>query len=269
MIRFLTALLPVVFLLNCSTDVEEKPATGGSEAPLTIPAPAPAPVADDGIRYAWVDYLNLRDAPSTQGKVLSSLRTTDRLSLTGKESPEAESVILRGKLYREPWYEVTTEKDRKGWVFGGALKKQDEKKGNPPLSVTRFNYPYFGDFDLSRWEERDAPAGEESGDYAITRSRYEGDGQVLDITEGEGEYGYYIEHALKNQRGQPLKTRLLLYDNNSLTVMEKITDYMERQPVTYRRSLMVDKPYQALKGKILLLDGAMKQTISESLEGAQ
>ena len=201
--------------------------------------------ARSNVRYSWVDDLNLRDRPTTSGEIVARIPTTSPLTLTGKETPNDQVFVLRGGLYVEPWYEVKTEDGKIGWVFGGAIKEETERKGNRPLSAQKFNYPHFGQFDLGRWEKESVDIGD-TGSETIT---YRGDGQRIAIERAEGEYGYGITHFLYNLRGDQLRARNVAFNNETGELMEEIIDYMGPEPTLYRRTQSSPLSYQQLNAK--------------------
>ncbi len=56
------------------------------------------------------------------------------------------------------WYKVRTSDGKEGWVFGGAVKQENEIKGNDIITKEKFDFPYFGKFDLSSWSKTDKNA---------------------------------------------------------------------------------------------------------------
>lgn len=88
--------------------------------------------------YANVNNLNLRDAPSTDGKIIHTLPEAAILQHAGGLSDHVNTITLRGVSYTEPWFKVMDPKTEKtGWVFGGAIVPEDrffivEKGGRYP-----------------------------------------------------------------------------------------------------------------------------------------
>ena len=97
--------------------------------------------------YPWVDKLNLRDKASTKANVIDTVNNGDALELTETKSPKMETLVLRGIAYTDYWYKVRTSDGKEGWVFGGAVKQENEIKGNdyhtsfriPPSQLIKFN----------------------------------------------------------------------------------------------------------------------------------
>ncbi|MEM6769827.1 MAG: SH3 domain-containing protein [Bacteroidota bacterium] len=107
--------------------VEEKTAPATEEAPPQEKVPDTAPMAPTTPTkeavYAWVDNLNLRDQPSTSGKVITTVQPDDALQPTGEFTGEWATFTLRGSTFSAPWIRVTTSDGKKGWVFEGAVQK--------------------------------------------------------------------------------------------------------------------------------------------------
>ena len=104
--------------------------------------------------FTWVDKLNVRNKPTTKGKVISSVRSKDAMLFTGEISDDFETIVLRGVAYYEPWLRVKIPDGQTGWVFGGAVKQIDEEKGNNPISDTNFTFPYFGKYNMENWKKK-------------------------------------------------------------------------------------------------------------------
>ena len=260
-----TTLFAFMICLLCACGGDGEPAiTTAPEAIITTTS-EPAPPAPNNERYTWVDNLNLRDAPSLRGKVLTKLSTSERLMLTGEQSGSTETIVLRGGLYEEPWYEVETGAGVKGWVFGGALKAAGERKGNAPLSLLKFNHPRFGHYDLSSWEKLSSEPFK-GGDIVGTLTTYRGNGERMTLREYGSEYGYGIEYQRLNLKGDPLQTRTLFYDNISSELSEEVVSYLEEPKEVYRRVQKVNKPYQQLRSKPLIVQGELMRVMDEPTE---
>ena len=141
--------------------------------------------------YAWVDKLNIRDKASLKGKAIASVDSDDALEFTGTKSGTAETIVLRGVAYKDLWYKIETKDGKEGWVYGGAVKHKGETKGNDPITDTKFDFPYFGSYDLSIWKKISTKSEGEEVDVTITT--YQKGDQYLELTNaerGEFYYGY-------------------------------------------------------------------------------
>lgn len=207
--------------------------------------------------FPWVDRLNIRNQPNVQAKTIASVQSNETLIATGEKSVEPETIVLRGIAYHEPWYEVTTKDGTKGWVFGGAVKRQNEVKGNAAMTPTRFSFPVFGTYDLSQWTAIEA-VDESGGDAETETKRYKKGNQVLEITDTEvGEYGYSQQYVLKDSRGTILMERNLEFsvDEGKFTLTESVIDRGNLPPKVYSRSQSLAKHYVLLNSKPLMVDG--------------
>jgi len=138
----LTAIAILVFLTACSSG--DTPPTSPAEPAEPVAPAEPSEPAKD-ILYTWVDGLNVRDQPSTKGNTVARVKPNEPLTFTGEQSPKAETIVLRGVAYHEPWLKITTADRKDGWVYGGAVKLKDQLKGNASLSPNRcWHWRRFG-----------------------------------------------------------------------------------------------------------------------------
>lgn len=70
--------------------------------------------------YSWVDNLAIRD---NEGKKIDKLNEYESVIYLGEHSRNKESLQLRGKNQNDYRYLVKTHNNKKGWVYGGGLKK--------------------------------------------------------------------------------------------------------------------------------------------------
>ena len=206
--------------------------------------------------YAWVDRLNIRDAANTSGKRVAAATEQEALEFTGEKSNNTEIIVLRGVAYNEPWLKVKTNDGKEGWVFGGAVKREGETKGNDPISDDRFFYPHFGRFDLSTWEKV-ASKDESGGDAEIDISNYKKGRRMLEITRTDvGEYGYSRYYKLMENNGKVLKIRDFEFVADGLNELnETVNVYTSNPPTKYSRSQKLDKHVILLNGRPLMVNG--------------
>ena len=85
---------------------------------------APTPAADGSTTlWAAVDELRVRETPTADGKVITTIAEGTSIKSTGKTSDEKITVELRGQKVTDAFYEVTTAKGQHGWVFAGAVSR--------------------------------------------------------------------------------------------------------------------------------------------------
>lgn len=230
-----------------STDPETTTTNETENASNTTAAPTPL--------YAWVNRLNLRAQPNATAEVLAKLETQQALLPTGNQSPQTEPVVLRGVLYEEAWIEVQTPDGQRGWVYGGAVKTEEEVKGNPPITAMRFSFPAFGAFDLNEWDKVSEALSDEEGDFDRIIARYKQPDQQLEIESYEGEYAYGYHYRLQDAAGGLLMERHFRYDNFSLKITEEVVDHLGLEPQYFSRSQAAPLPYQQLNDRPMLLTG--------------
>ena len=222
------------------------------EEPTTSVAPT--------VLQPWVDQLNMRDKPSTSGKVIAKLPIRSELTVTGNESDREETIVLRGVAYTDRWYEVMTTDDQTGWVFGGAVRHPDEIKGNKEPNDQRIDFPIFGVYDLTKWELTQPTTTTTGGDATTETTIYKDDtGQRLTIEKTSvGEYGYSERYVVES--GQDfVKVRELdftvdLDGNNQHELTETVDDYLNSK--RYVRSQTINKHFMQLNARPRMARGA-------------
>jgi hypothetical protein len=238
----------------CKSDKASEPEGTDAETP-TAPATAPAEFeeqpdeATSGIRYTWVDQLNVRDLPSTKGKVVARVKPNEPLTLTGETSPKPETIVLRGVAYYEPWFRVTTADKKDGWVFGGAVKRTDESKGTPVTKAKEVSFPAFGYYDLTDWSEDPKSMVEEGDAETTTQTFVSPEKLVLRIVSvNMGDYGYSHEYSLGDADGNLFKKRTFTFaaDLGDMVMTEEVEDYTDIPAKRYIRSQEVDKHFMQL-----------------------
>jgi hypothetical protein len=210
--------------------------------------------------YTWVDKLNVRDAPNLNGKTITTIQTEDAIEFTGIKSDKSETIVLRGVAYNEPWLKIVTADGKEGWVFGGAIKYETEKKGNAPIDDTKFDFPNFGSFDLSEWKN-EGTKDESGGDAEIKTTTYSKNGQTIEVSKVDvGEYGYGSVHKLYDSNLRLLKQRdfNFMTDANFREIVEIVKDYTATPPKQYMRSQKLTKHYLQLNAYPLLANGQWK-----------
>lgn len=263
LLRLFIVFLFCATFFACAGEADSKTTVPPVETP-DVPVPGTSgesdkPAADDQL-YPWVNNVNVRDQPNTSGKRVARIPEGEALTWTGKTSAETETVVLRGAAYSEPWYEVKTKDGTIGWVHGGTVRRENEKKGNPIVSETKLMFPYFGRYDLTEWEARGDETTEE-GD-ATTRTRiYYKDGQTMTITETSvGEYGYQNEYVITDVEDRVILERELAFDAvDDFTLTETVTNHLQNPAESYVRSQQLDVHPLQLGANPQLVNGEWKQ----------
>ncbi|MEO1262002.1 MAG: SH3 domain-containing protein [Bacteroidota bacterium] len=239
--------------------------SGGSAPEPANDAPLPesmATLTQNEKVYAWVDRLNIRSSPNTSGKVIANVTEQEALEFTGEKSKEIEEIVLRGVVYDEPWLMVKTKDGKEGWVFGGAVKRSGETKGNDPISDNQFFYPHFGRFDLSTWKEV-STTDESGGDYTGTTKMYEKGGRLLQVVIGDtGEYGYSRRYKLMEANKKLLKERVFSVnaDADFREATESVKVYTTNPPIEYKRSQKLELHHLRLNSLPMMVNGAWSES---------
>ena len=212
-------------------------------------------------RYAWVDNFNIRNEANADAEIVVEIQPKDVLMLTGNTSEKKESIVLRGALYEDYWVEVKTEAGKQGWVFAGAIKKENEKKGNAEITDTKFSFENFGDYDLSKLtliSTEDSSGGDAEGEtlvYGIPPND-QLDGPSLAITRTSlGEYGYSVTHQLRGQNGRVIKTRNFNFSNDVREISVEIIPGPNYPKRIYSKVQKINVSSFGLKSKPILVLG--------------
>ncbi len=226
-----------------------------------------APFKAKDLVYAWVDKLNIRDAPNTKGKTVVSVNSDDVLEFTGEKSEQNETIVLRGVAYDEPWLKVVTADQKEGWVFGGAVKRKDETKGNNVISDEKFDFPHFGKFDLSGWKKENTDKGGE-GDVEITTTTYKKGNQLLEISSSDMfDYGYGRTYKLMDANGKTLKERTLYFiaDTDVKELTEVVKNFTTSPTKVYQRSQKFKKHHSQFSSLPMMVNGNWSESSENSV----
>ncbi len=212
--------------------------------------------------YPWVDPLNVRDQPNIKGKIIATIKGNKALAFTGSKSEKNEVIVLRGMAYDEPWLKVNTKDKKEGWVFGGAVKRQNTEKGNLAITETSFHFPHFGSYDLSTWKKQ-GTKDEGDGDAEIIITTYQKGDQTLAYTKTDvGEYGYSRSYELLDKDNKKQKERTFDFEVNveegGHLLKEIVKDYTTNKQ--YQRQQKLSTHYVLLNSPPLMANGAWKES---------
>ena len=263
-LMFLTILFSIILFSSCeiqpkkndapsSNSSEEKTGKVEVEAPVDYKSSQPLTnLKTKDLIFSWVDKLNVRDNASLNGKAIASVDSDAALEFTGVKSGDIETIVLRGVAYEDLWYKIVTADGKEGWVFGGAVKRQDESKGNVSITDTKFAFPYFGDFDLSTWKNLGTKTEGEEVDYKITS--YQKGNRILERTSADmGEMYYGYDYKLKDTDGKIIKERNFNFNGDGRMLEEKVKDYSTNSEYTRKQTLK--KHWYQLNAKPLMVNG--------------
>ncbi len=217
--------------------------------------------------YAWVDNINIRETFHIKGKVIGTYTSEDALEYTGITSNVKDLIVLRGVAYDENWLKVVTKDNKKGWVFGGAVKQEGDEKGNGIITQDVFDFPHFGSFDLTSWTDLGVVKSE-AGDAETSTFRYMKNNQILEIEKTNvGEYGYYYTYRLMDAKNKLQKERKFGFTagmGNNGTMMElseTVKDYDSKKQ--YERQQMLTKHFMQLNARPEMVNGVWKEIALE------
>lgn len=270
MTRYLVAGGVVLALLFTACGGNDAPVGGDDAALPPVPpaAPAPAPItpatelkAGDEV-VTWVDRINIRESANTDAKVVARVPEGEPMAYTGETSARKDVILLRGVVYEEAWKKVKTKDGVEGWVFGGAVKRPNEEKGNQIITDTNLDFPYFGRYDLSKWEEL-GTTDESGGDAEITTKRYQKGAQIMEVsTTDMGEYGYSYSWKLTDVENRMLLERTLSFQADmDMLLTESVTNRIESPAVQYTRSEQLPQHPVQLGGEPMMVNGAWAKKI--------
>ena len=219
-------------------------------------------------RYAWVENLNIRDASNMKAAIIAVVQSTDELLLTGEKSENKEEIVLRSAVYNDYFFEVKTADGKQGWVYGGAIKKENEKKGNAEITPTKFNFENFGEFDLSTWKFM-GTKNSEGGDAESIIKTYQHPTQerkMVITNTSVGEYGYDVYYELLGMNDRKIVTRGFNFSNDSKEItVEVITHNIDPKKVA-KRSQKVSKSSFQLKPNPTIVIGKWSYEDAEKVD---
>ena len=220
--------------------------------------------------YPWVDKLNIRDQASTKGKSIASVNSGDALELTDTKSEKMETVVLRGVAYEDYWYKVRTSDGKEGWVFGGAVKQKNEIKGNDLMTKEKFDFPYFGKYDLSGWGNTGPMDVSEDDEMDRSLVSYKKGDQILKIeTWDMGDMGYGYHYILQDGKEEDLilKERKISFSpgfDQPNTISEIVKDYTQSPAKQYSRIQKINVSPSDLKPFPLMAKGSWKEEMLDT-----
>ncbi|MFK7747223.1 MAG: hypothetical protein AB8B65_02405, partial [Kordia sp.] len=193
------------------------------------------------------------------------------LEFTGTKSNAKESIVLRGVVYNDYWMKVTTKDNKKGWVYGGAVQQKGGKKGNGIITKTKFDFAYFGKFDVSSWADLGVTKSE-GGDAETISYRYLKENQIIEIDRTEvGEYGYYNTFKLMDAKRNLLKEREFGFsidygenDAQMYQLTETVKDFTTKKQ--YTRSQNIDKHFMQLNARPEIVHGTWKESVLKEIK---
>lgn len=253
-------------IANNSVDTEEQQTSASEKVIETVNT---KPFQEKEMIYAWVDKLNIRDKASLKGKAIASVDSEDALEFTGTKSGTAETIVLRGVAYQDLWYKIVTKDGKEGWVYGGAVRHEGETKGNEPITDTKFDFPYFGSYDLSEWKKISTKSEGEEVDITITT--YQKGNQFMEVTKAErGEFYYGYDFKLMDNNQKILKERNFSFtaDMDLRELSETVKDYTKNPAQQYSRTQKLDKHFYDLNDRPVMVLGNWTVKPLTSLTGS-
>ena len=218
--------------------------------------------------YPWIEQLALRDSAALEATSITMVNPNTPLEITGIKTDFIETIVLRGIAYEDQWYKVVTPDKQEGWVFGGAIKQKNEKKGSPVITDTQFAFSHFGEFNLTTWKKLQTETEEETDpeeeaqikEVDTTVIAYQKDNLILEITSlKSGEMYYAYNYKLKNPDGKVLKERNFSFTADGRLLEEKVINYMMN--MEYSRKQTINKHWFQLNAKPQIVKGAWKQQL--------
>ena len=260
--------LLILLLIGC----QNSPTSEKNEEKISIPkTEEPSPSEETASLYPWVDKLNVRDQPNLKGKTITSVNTGEAMESMGVKSDNAETIVLRGIAYHDRWYKIRTSSGIEGWVYGGAVKRKGEQKGNAPITEMKFDYPKFGKYDLSNWEYIGSEGMGEEVD-GEKRAYKSGDYYFHISNPSIGEFGYSFTQDLLNGTWEAIKHREFSFQPSGTPDMphklvETIEDYEQNPAKKYTRTQEIDKHYYHLNAKPMMVAGEWKEEVLSATDG--
>jgi hypothetical protein len=251
-------LLLSLVTLSCgeTAPAEVTPDSALRVAPPPPPKPRPATLQEEDELFTWVDKVNVRNAANTKGKVVGRIPAGEPMVYLGKKM-NTEEIVLRGVVYNEPWLQIRMKDGKEGWVFGGAVHRKQEVKGNPPVSATKISFPHFGRYDLADWTKISTKEGDsEEVDQTITT--YQQDSRLIEVDAYEiGDYGYGYTYKLMDVEKRILIERKFVCsaDTELRTLEETVTSYMKSPTRIFTRKQNLENHFSQLNSKPVMVNG--------------
>lgn len=207
---------------------------------------------------AWVDLLNVRAEPNTNGKIVASLRENAVVKYTGERTDDLQTIELRGTPFEEPWLKIRTADGKEGWVFGGAVKREGENKG---VARSSMSLGELANLDMGQWTKRNEWTSG-GGDAESTTTIYQKGDLTLAIRKTEvGEYGYNRTYDLFNKNYQLVKRRFVDWqgEHPTFSLTETISDLETNPAKTFKRSQAFSKHFFQLKPRPESVQGEFQE----------
>lgn len=256
-ISYFSLLFVLILLTACGSEPSTPPPTtpntsGDTLTTARTETPAPAPK----LYYAWVDNLNLREAPKTSAKVVAKVSAGEAMTDLGEMTDFTEKIKLRGKTFDEPWVKVELSNGTVGWVFGGAVKREGEIKGVALKVKGVIDIPHFGRHDLRVWAKESVKDGA-GGDAEHTTTVYtSGNWKMETMNYETGEYGYGKHYRLRGPENEMLKAYNLEWISDQPNLLkETVWDFTVTPAKKYVREETFEKHFMQFKSRPESVDG--------------
>ena len=106
--QFIFRCLPLVLLAACNSNSTQNTAENADAAKTKVRADSTkAAAATKTVYTAGVDNLRIRETPTADGKVITTVKKGETLNLTGKKSAEKVTMDLQGEKVTDVFSEVS------------------------------------------------------------------------------------------------------------------------------------------------------------------
>ncbi len=137
------SILPICLAVLCFTACknDQKPAKVAGENTDTAKAAVgeavakPTESAPKMVYTSLVENLRIREKPTADGTVLTTVKKGDVLDLTGKKTTEKVTMELQGKPVSDVFYEVNLARGGQGWVFAGCVQASPQTANTPTANA--------------------------------------------------------------------------------------------------------------------------------------
>ncbi len=213
---------------------------------------------NDTMLFPWLNDLNVRQSANVTAPIITTVKENASLTPTGNVSAKKETLVLRGGAYYDYWIEVKTPNGEIGWVFGGAVKKAAEEKGNAAFIEGIVDFEHFGKYILKDWKFQGKQASSAAhNDEIVSTYKHPSQEQTLVITMSDhGDYGYTEKYELIGMNNSPLKTRVFKFQGDGWLLSEKVMIQNTNPNYEYTRSQKLEKHVIQLNAKPKLVIGA-------------
>jgi len=134
--------LIILICFSCKNDAKSTVSNSDSKVPKATSSPKKN---QEPLQFIVnIDRLRLRAEPGEEGEEVAQLVNGTVLTDLGTMSDFTTKVKLRGIQYDEPWIKVRTSEGQEGWVYGGAIRFEQNGSALANTLLNKRLHTFFG-----------------------------------------------------------------------------------------------------------------------------